>query len=305
MSIHQLKSAKVRWISIDAIDDEAMEFLRANFKFHSLDLEDVKSDAHHPKLDIYPNYVFAVLHIPQIDSDKRKFSADEINIFIGKDYVVTITRNPIEVIDLFFSRLTRNSRLKKDILEKGPGFLSYKILSHAFRGTYATAGQLGKDVNDVEEAIFKTGGSASVRLLATTRRNILGMRRILEPQRLIIASLGQVRKTFLPETLAPYLDDIKDQLDKAHALLDSYKDTIDGLNETNESLLSFRMNEIIKMLTIFSVSMMPINLVTGFYGMNIVGLPFSENRFFVWGLGMLFTFGVFVILWLLHKKRWY
>lgn len=303
--IHELKNEKSRWINIDAIDEEAIEFLHANFKFHPLDIEDVKSEIHHPKIDVYRDYVFLVFHIPEFDVEHRRLNSDELNIFIGKDYVVSVAHKSIETLNSFFDRLLHNSRLRRDVLEKGSGFLSYRILSNVFHNIYPTAGKLGKDVVAVEEAVFKASGSESVRFLAITRRNILSMRRILDPERQIIASLSQIRKQFLPETLAPYFDDVRDNIEKAHVLLDTYKDTIDGLNKTNESLISFRTNQIIKMLTVLSVSLMPANLFTGFYGMNIAGLPFAQNPFFVYGVGLLLVGGSLLVLWLLHKRKWY
>ncbi len=305
MAIHELKSEKLHWVNIDEIDEEAIEFLQNNYKFHPLDIEDIKSETHHPKIDIYREYVFLVFHVPEFDTEHRKLISDELNIFIGKNYVVSITHKLVESLDSFFNRMLHNSRLRRDVLERGSGFLSYRILSNVFHNVYPTIGKLGKDVVAVEEAVFKVSGSESVKFLATTRRNILSMRRILDPQRQIIASLAGVRKQFLPEILTPYFDDVRDNIEKAHVLLDAYKDTIDGLNETNESLISFRTNQIIKMLTILSVSLMPANLFTGFYGMNIVGLPFAENIFFVYGVGLLLVGGILLVLWLLHKRKWY
>lgn len=304
MPIHHLKNDKIRWINIDAADDEAMEFLRSHFKFHPLDLEDVLADTHHPKIDVYRDYVFLVLHVPQFDPEKRRLFSDEINIFIGRDYVVTIMHKPLDAIGTFFMKMTKNSRLKKDVLEKGSGFLSYRILSHAFHNIYPTAGKLGKDVTEVEEAVFRENNKESVRLLAVTRRNILGMRRILDPQRIIISSLAQTKKPFFPETLAPYFDDIKDNLDKAHVLLESFKDTIDGLSETNESLISFRTNAIIKMLTILSVALVPGNMLINFYSMNVRGLPFSEHPITAF---LVIVFAAASTIWLFimfQKKKW-
>ncbi len=133
---------------------------------------------------------------------------------------------------------------------------------------------------------------------------MLHFRRILDPQRYLVSTLSHTRKPFLDETLSIYFDNIKDYLDKLWVIADTYKETIDGLHLTVESLINQRTNKVIGALTVISVALLPMTLLSGIYGMNIIGLPYAHDPKFVWAMfGGMALFIICIII-LMKRRKW-
>ena len=129
-------------------------------------------------------------------------------------------------------------------------------------------------------------------------------RRILDPQRYLISNLTHIRKSFLDESLAIYFDNVSDYLSKIWSITDTYRDTIDGLHVTVESLINHRTNKVISALTVISVSLLPLTLLSGIYGMNIAGLPHAQNPFWVWMMFIGMLSFILIVIAVMKKKKW-
>ena len=163
---------------------------------------------------------------------------------------------------------------------------------------------LAEDISDVEEQIFNALSPNAVRQLALLRRNILHIRRVVLPNKFVIDTLVKTKRIFLGKDSEVYFDDIDDHIERTWVLLENFRELIDGLHETNESLVSHRTNDIIRTLTIISVALLPLNLMASMYGMNIIGLPYADHPQIFWMIfgGMaLLIFGMFVFL---KTRRW-
>lgn len=305
MAVKNLKQKELNWVNIDKMDDESFAYLKNNFKFHHLDYEDLQGGKQTPKIDVYKNYLFLILHIPQWKNETNTITSAELGIFIGDGYLVTIQHGHSKLMKNFFYRCMKNSNVKKNWMDNGSGYLMYKIIDALFHDTQPITENVGKQIFKLEEEIFEGQQDfETVKQLAIYRRNVLHLRRILDPQRYLIGNLSHIRKTFLEENLAVYFDDINDYLSKIWSITDTYKDTIDGLHVTVDSLMNHRTNKTISALTVISVSLMPLTLLSGIYGMNIQGLPHANNPFWVWvmfaGLGTVIV--LFILI--LKKRKW-
>ena len=185
------------------------------------------------------------------------------------------------------------------------GFLLYKLIEALFHNTQPMLNSMGKQLYEIEEKIFSEDHDPSVvKKLGVHRRNVLHFRRILDPQRYLVSTLAHTRRDFLDESLSLYFDDITDYLNKLWSIVNTYRDTVDGLHVTVESLINHRTNKVISALTVISVSLLPLTLLSGIYGMNITGLPHAENPFLVWMMFLgLLVFILFVIF-IMKKKKW-
>ena len=139
--------------------------------------------------------------------------------------------------------------------------------------------------------------------LGRHRRNVLGFRRIIDPQRYLMSNLSHIRKPFLSEDTSLYFDDVNDYLSKLWSIIDTYRDTVQGLHVTVESLINQRTNKVISMLTVISVSLLPLTVLSGIYGMNIA-LPFSHQPLVVWGIFIILTCSILLLISIMRKKRW-
>ena len=185
------------------------------------------------------------------------------------------------------------------------GHLLYKLLEALYRNTQPVLNQMGKQLYAIEEQIFAGEHDPKlVRELGMHRRNVLHFRRILDPQRYLVSTLSHTRRDFLEESLGLYFDDVTDYLNKLWAIINTYRDTVDGLHVTVESLINHRTNRVIGALTVISVALLPLTLLSGIYGMNIINLPFAQQPIFVWGIFGVLGLFILIVIAVMKKKKW-
>ncbi|PIZ94806.1 MAG: hypothetical protein COX81_02500 [Candidatus Magasanikbacteria bacterium CG_4_10_14_0_2_um_filter_37_12] len=305
MAIKIIKQGDLQWVDIDQINDEELAFLKENYNFHHLDLEDIQSESQTPKIDVYKNYLFLVFHFPHWQHLTRTIIPHEVDIFLGNNFLITIQHGKNKDMKNFFYRCMRNKKTKKEWMNQNSGFLLYKILESLFHNTRGILNNMGRQISKTEDEIFAGGQDTKIiKELAVDRRNILGFRRIIDPERYLVANLSHIRKLFLDENLSLYFDDIADYLNKLWAILDTYKDSIDGLHVTVESLINQKTNKVISVLTVISVSLLPLTLLSGIYGMNIDKLPFAHNPFLVWMMFLGLAAFITILILIMKKKKW-
>lgn len=306
MSIKVLKEKKLTWVNIDQINAEAIKYLKEHYNFHHLDYEDLQSEQQTPKIDTYKNYLFLVLQFPQWQASTKTINAHEIDIFVGEDYLITIQHTKSKDIKNFFYRCMNNRNVKSEWMSSSTGYLLYHLVEALFQKSRPMLNKLGSQVSRIEESVFDgdTELTNTVKQLAVLRRNVLSLRRIIEPQKYITATMSHTRKPFLPEELAIYFDNVSDYLNKVWAITETYKDTINGIHVTLESLITQRTNKVIGSLTVISVALLPLTLLSGIYGMNIDSLPFAHSPIFVWGMFGALAVVILLVIGIMRKKRW-
>jgi magnesium transporter len=164
---------------------------------------------------------------------------------------------------------------------------------------------MGKQIASLERQIFSGNQQSSAILaLGTQRRNVLSFRRIIEPERQLLGTIANAQKPFLSPDLHLYFDDVTDYANNLWNIINAYKDTIDGLHVTVESLLNRRVNKIISALTVISVALLPLNLLSGIYGMNIDGLPFAHTPSLVWGMFAALSVVIIALIIIMKRQKW-
>ncbi len=305
MSVKEIKQGNLTWTHISTVDAEAIEHLRKNFKFHSLDIEDIRTEHPTPKLDVYKNYLFLILQFPHLRIPNEKIVSHEISIFIGDGFLLTIQESKNREVKNLFYRCANNRKIRSEWMEGNSGFLLYKILEELFSEVGTSLTLVGKQLHEIENEVYKEDEQTvqEIKQLGQNRRNVFTIRRIIDPQRFIISTLSHTRRPFLDESLSIYFDDIRDLLDRLWAVVESYSQTSGVLHSTIESINNQRTNKIISSLAIISVSFMPLTLLTGFYGMNIT-LPLQNNATPIFGIFAALALTTILIIYILKQKRW-
>lgn len=303
MAHKTLKGKDFVWYHFPELEEVDFQFLEKQFKFHPLDFDDLRGDTELPKLDVYKYYLFAMLNIPSIDTTTHRVSKLDLAVFIGKDYIVTASRQHIDSVDRFFARATRSSGLRRDAMGKSPGYFLYKLLDYVFRDSKVVLQELVRKTNQLEEEVYGHRTRRTTQHLGVLRRNILFLRHIIDPQRILIDHFINARKSFISKDLQIYYDDIKDALDGIWVVTDNLKNIIDSLFDVNEALLSHRTNQIIRVLTVISVVLMPPTLISSYYGMNVQGLPFADNIGIVSFIILTSLIGFLAFIWFIDRRR--
>ncbi len=257
------------WLDIENPNKKTMQFLKDHFNFHPLDIEDCLSVIERPKLDEYDDYFFLVLHIPVFVKQTRRLIPFTVNIFIGNNFIVTVHQGLCKPIQTTYDHLVEDP----SILERGSGYLLHGILDALIDYSFPILNKIYRNIQNVEDDIFKKPSTNNVKTILLIRTNILTFRNIIFPQRKLLKTLEIKDMDFLIEALEVYFSDLVDHIEKIWDTLENYKELVEGVHEAHQSLLSNKINDIRRILTIFSVVILPLTLISGVYGMNI-GLPF-------------------------------
>lgn len=294
------------WVSINNPTEKEMASLKRTYKFHRLDLEDCLSETQRPKIDDYDNYLFIVLQTAKRRGRKIKgqVTTDEIDIFIGQNFVVTVhNNNPL--LNKVFEKCKSSKKTKEEYMGKGSGYFLYMIVDDIFEAGFPLLDDLSKQVNDLEVEVFDRDYSRDrLKDILLLKKDVINFRRIIMPQRAIIAQLEHKNKKFLPDNLDIYFDDIVDKIEKMWNSLENLQELTSSLQETNESIISHNTNNVIKILTVFSVIMLPLTFITGFYGMNVQGLPFAQSGQSVNIISGIFIAVVLSMVGYFRYKKW-
>jgi len=274
--ITELQGDGLTWIHMLAPTTEEAQALASRFGWHPLDVEDVLSRRQRPKVDVYADdpeggYLFAVFHFPVYDKSVGRLNAGELDVFLGSDYLVTLPAVELRPVTLLFRRCWENEEVRHQLLQRGTGRLMYEVLDDLYDYCFPILDKIGFKLEQIDEEIGEAGQGAKelVRDIHKVKQEIISYRKIIKPQRPTLRQLERQVERFLPEDLELYFDDIVDASERIWDLLDNYKEVVEALESTNESLISHQQNDILYVLTIFIVVLTPLTFITGFFGMNV------------------------------------
>jgi magnesium transporter len=274
-NVETIDGEGLRWVNIEGPSPLEMGWLEEHFAFHPLDLEDVLSRNQRPKIDEYDDYLFIVLHFPVFDRSVGRLNAGELDIFVGRDYLVTIPNQPLQPVEYLFERCRQKEELREQHFSKGSGYLLYRIVDDSFDYCFPMLRKIGNKLDAVEDEIFEGRSEEVVRDISNVKQEIINFRKVVRPQRTVLTDLEHSKQPFLAPTegeLEVYFDDIGDAHERIWDILENYKEVVEALEDTNESVISHRVNDILRFLTAISVIVLPLTLIASIWGMN-VGVP--------------------------------
>src|SRR5215216_802235 len=265
----ELSANGLTWIHLDAPDHEVATELAERFGWHALDVEDVLSKRQRPKIDEYPDYLFGVLHFPFYDKSAKRLNAAELDFFVGPGYLVTLPTVELLPVSRLFQRCVDDPDLRESLFSKGSGYLLYHVLDDLFDYCFPILDKIGFKLDSIEDDIEEARSEEIVRDISKAKQEIISYRKIVKPQRPTLRLLERHVERFLPEDLELYFDDLVDASERIWDILDNYKEVVEALETTNEAALSHRQNDVLRVLTIFSVLLLPLTLIASVFGMNV------------------------------------
>src|ERR687886_1632223 len=264
-NVETITAEGLRWVNIERPSPLECAWLEEHFGFHPLDLEDVLSRNQRPKIDEYPDYLFIVLHFPVFDRAVGRLNAGELDIFVGPDYLVTIPNQPLQPVEYLFERCRQKEELREQHFSKGSGFLLYRVVDDSFDYCFPMLRKIGNKLERIEEEIFEGRSQEVVRDISNVKQEIINFRKIIRPQRPVLRDLERTKQRYMAEDLEIYFDDIIDASERIWDMLENYKEVVDALEDTNEAVLSHRLNDILRVLTAFSVILLPLTLIASIW----------------------------------------
>ncbi|MEI2702109.1 MAG: magnesium transporter CorA family protein [Baekduia sp.] len=301
--IETIEQDGLRWISIESPRRIERAWLEEHFDFHPLDYEDVYSRNQRPKVDEYPDYLFVVLHFPAFDKRAGRLNAAELDMFVGPDFIITIQNQPLQPLQYLFDRCRSSDELREELFTKGAGYLLYRVVDTCVDASFPMLRKVGLKLEHLEETIFDDEENRSVvRDISNAKQEIINFRKIVRPQRAALRDLERTKR-YLSGELDIYFDDINDASERIWDMLENYKEVIEALEATNEAVLSHRLNDILRVLTAFSVIMLPLTLIASIMGMNVHVPGQGEIEGFWVVIGVIVVVLVAMVAWF-RKRDW-
>ena len=299
----ELHAHGLTWVHLDAPRHDEAEALGQRFGWHPLDLEDVLSKRQRPKIDEYPEYLFVVLHFPVYDKAVQRLNAAELDIFLGPDFLITLPAVELLPVTRLFRRCDEDQALRDNNFAKGSGYLLYHVLDDLFDYCFPILDKIGHKLDSIEDEMFEGRSEEVVRDISNVKQEIISYRKIIKPERSTLRLLERHTERFLPQELELYFDDIVDAAERIWDLLDNYKEVVEALEQTNESVISHRQNNVLRILTVFSVVLLPLTLITGIFGQNVHFPGFGTSAAFWSILGGMAAVGIGLVSFF-RWKRW-
>jgi magnesium transporter len=301
----EVTAGGLTWINLERPDPDAVNELRERFGWHPLDVEDVLSKRQRPKVDDYADegYLFGVLHFPAYDKAIQRLNAAELDFFLGPDYLVTIPNVELLPVTRLFRRCEEDERFREELFGKGSGRLLYEVLDDLYDYCFPILDKIGHKLDTIEDDIDARRSEEIVHDISKAKQEIISYRKIVKPQRPALRLLERHIERFLPENLELYFDDLVDASERIWDQLDNFKEVVEALEDTNESVISHRQNDVLRILTVVSVILLPLTLISGIFGMNVDFPGFGTHEAF-WVIVGLMIAVIAAMIAFFKYKRW-
>ena len=304
-NVEQIDAEGLRWVNIENPGAPERAWLEENFDFHALDLEDVLSRNQRPKIDVYDEYLFIVLHFPVFDPSVGRLGAGELDLFVGPGYLITLPNQPLQPVEYLFERCRAKEEMREQLFSRGSGYLLYRVVDDSFDYCFPMLRKIGNKLDALETEIFERRSEEIVRDISNAKQEIINFRRVIRPQRPVLRDLEKVKHRYLAEDLdlEIYFDDIVDAHERIWDMLENYKEVIEALESTNESVLSHRLNDSFRILTGVSVVLLPLTLIASIFGMN-VPVPGEEQEFAFLGILIMMALLLLALVAYFRRRGW-
>lgn len=299
----------VFWLDMCKPADEEFALLDDVFGFHPLAIEDSIQYSQRPKIESYNHvgdacrqgYFYMVIHGPDLETFREKLRTKELDIFMSDRYLITIHEEPMRSIN---EVMPRASAAPKIVLEQGIDMLLHSILDHLVDHYTPILDHFQDELDELEELAVSDPSPDLLQRIGVKKRELLNLRRIIGPQREVIAQLTRGDVPFIRETTRIYLRDVLDHLVRAVETIEIYRDLVMGARDIYMSSVSNNLNQVMKTLTVITVVAAVLNVFTGFFGMNFEHIPglHSPGAFWATMVVMLCSIGIMVILF--RRNKW-
>ena len=306
--IYAAPAETVTWVNIDGLHEvDVLERLGQCFRLHPLTLEDILNTNQRPKLDIYDDYIYLVLKMPEFDLGSGDIALEQVSFIVSGSRIISFRERPGDTFDAVRSRL-KNGKGKSR--KMGTDYLLYALLDSVVDNYFVMLEKLGEEIEALELQLVENPVPATMRRISSLKRQMVLLRKSVWPLREVISSLQRDDVPFVGEHVQVYLKDLYDHTIQVIDTVETFRDIISGMLDIYLSSISNRMNEIMKVLTIFAAIFIPLTFIVGLYGMNFntAASPFNMPEL-NWYFGYPLALGMMVavaggMLFFFRRKGW-
>ncbi|MDR1182276.1 MAG: magnesium transporter CorA family protein [Bacteroidales bacterium] len=302
--IETLLIGKIKWLHLQSPNDEDLTKIQEEYHFHPLDIDDCKSYTQRPKIDIYDDYYFLILHFPYLDDGRHLIGPKDVKIFWGKDYIITIGRSHWVVRDLY-NYYKQNPSATENLISTSSDAILYNLLNRLINESYLLVNQVGYEIDKINRELFDKKAERTIEKILIIRRNIIQLNTIFKPQLRVFHKFesGDIQGFEITEDMEDYWGNILDVYQKMWDMIEDYEELTYSLSKTFDSVQANRTNQTMKVLTLISTMLLPITFLTSAYGMN-VELPFADRKYAFAILMAMCAVIILILLAYFKRKKW-
>jgi magnesium transporter len=268
----------VTWVNIDGLHQvDIIEKLGKHFGLHPLLLEDIVNTDQRPKMEDYGDYIFFVLKMPyHWDEDDAEIEAEQVSLILGSNFVISFQEREGDVFGPVRDRIRKN---KGRIRKAGADYLTYALLDAIIDNYFIILESIGENIEDTEQRLAANPTPETLQLIHALKKEMIFLRKSIWPLREVVSGLERCESPLIHESTSIYLRDVYDHTIQVIDTVESFRDMVSGMLDIYLSSISNKMNEVMKVLTIFASIFIPLTFVAGVYGMNFANMPELQWRY--------------------------
>lgn len=297
------KQGTVTWLNIDGVHDtELIQEVGRVFNLNLLLLEDIANTGQRPKMEDFTNGLLVALKMLRLDTDGQSVISEQFSMVIGEHFLITFQEQAGDVFEPVRERL-RNGR--KRIRSSGPDYLAYALLDTMVEQYLHIVEVMGEHIERNEERIMRRPNEDLLRDLNDLKQEMNYLRKVIRPAREMVIQLNKTESDLVRHTTFPFLRDTQDLITQASEVVDSYRDMLSDQLNIYHTLVSAKMNDVMKVLTIFAAIFIPLTFIAGIYGTNFDHLPELHYKYSYYIMLSAMALVVVGMLWYFKRKHWF
>jgi len=306
-----IKTEKLTWVDVNAPTEEDVKWLGEKFQFHPLVRKEILPPLDYPKIENFDDYFFIVLFYPFYNKEICQNIPLELDIIVAKNYIITFHDKDIVPLRKIFIKCNLYENIREKIFKEYTGTLLYSIIQEILDAYFPKISHIKQNLKEIEEAIYEKEYKKNTKIatkIALIKRDIISFQQIIELQKIILIKLIEESKKLFSsessESIAPYFNRLVTTHNYVNSILTVHYKTLNALNSTYQSIITNRTNEIVKILTIFSVIILPASLLINIFGMNTKHLPIVGINGDFWIIIGIAATGILGLLGFFKMKKW-
>ena len=280
--LRQLRIKGITWIDGVNLPGKEIEEILDPFDFHELDIEAVLEPNQRPRIDRYDKYIFLTLHFPKYSHVKKSYTLNEFHIFLGKNFLITLRNFSGKHLEEIYNKYEKKGDVDEYDIDTSTWLILYELIQEMLEKMFRVSQKVKGDIGEIEKKVFQKAQAPLVRDILIKKRNIITLKHMFQPQMWVLIGLENHMKKLFDDEIEAYFEDLEDKLQRIITDISVLEEQIESVEDAFKSMIDIQTNSIIKFLTIFSAFMLPLTLITSFYGMNIA-LPYQDTPIIAYG----------------------
>ncbi len=295
-------TSTVTWINIDGIHEvDIIAKLGTHFGLHPLLLEDILNTEQRPKMEDYGDYIFVVLKMLYRGEGRNEIEAEQFSLILGSNFVISFQESEGDIFDPVRDRIRKN---KGRIRKAGADYLTYALLDAIVDNYFIILENIGENIEDTEQRLAANPTPETLQLIYALKKEMIFLRKSIWPLREVVSGLERCESSLIDESTGAYLRDVYDHTIQVIDTVESFRDMVSGMLDIYLSSISNKMNEVMKVLTIFASIFIPLTFIAGVYGMNFAFMPELTWRWGYPAILVVMTLAGISMLVYFRRKRW-